>query len=173
MRYRVFAPWAALGVLTWAVSSVLLGYLAGGSYERVSELLGHATGAVFGLIGLLVLIAVVGRWLGRNPDPVRSLVARVGRVPAVGRLVSAVDSGFRGLVARLGPGWTLLLNLTLGIVLLFVLGAGLAALTGLLVRYSGLSSVDGAIRRWFAEQSTPGVSQAARATLRVTCAGRC
>ncbi len=168
LRYRVFAPWAAAGVATWATTSVLLGYLAGRSYERVSQLLGHATGAVLGLLALLVTIALVGRWLGRNPDPVRALVARVGRVPAVGRAVRWLDDGFRALVARLGPGWTVALNLVLGIALLFALGAALAALSSALVRASGLSAVDASMSRWLAGQSSPGVRDAAKLALSLT-----
>jgi membrane protein DedA with SNARE-associated domain len=168
MRYRTFAPWAALGVLTWASASVLVGYLAGRSYERVSQVLGQATSAVLGLVALLVVIALVGRWLGRNPDPVRALVGRVGRVPAVGRAVRWLDEGFRALVARLGPGWTLALNLVLGIALLFGLGAALAALSSLLVRISGVSALDSSISRWIDRQSDPAVTHAAKTALSVT-----
>ncbi len=168
MRYRTFAPWAALGVVTWAGTSVLVGYLAGDSYQRVSRLLGHATGAVFGLLGLLVVIALVGRWLGRNPDPVKSLVARIGQVPAVGRLVRWLDRAFQALLARAGLGWTLLVNLAAGVALLFGLGFGLAALSGLLVRYSGLSGVDGAVARWIDGHSSPGVTDVTLTGLSLT-----
>jgi undecaprenyl-diphosphatase len=168
MPYRTFAPWAALGVLSWVATSVLVGYLAGDSYERVSRLLGHATGAVFGLLALLLAIALVGRWLGRNPDPVKSLIGRIGQAPAVGRLVRWLDQTGRGLVARLGAGWALILNLAAGLALLFGLGFGLAALTSLLVRYSGLSRVDGAISHWFARHSSPGVTHVALTGLSVT-----
>ncbi|HWB35214.1 MAG TPA: DedA family protein [Rugosimonospora sp.] len=167
MRYRVFAPWAALGVLTWVIASVLVGYLAGDSYARVSDLLGQATGAVLGLLVLLVAIALVGRWLGRNPDPVRALIARVGRIPTVGALGRWLESGYRRLLERLGPGWTLLLNLVVGIALLFAIGAALAALSALIVRYSGLSHVDGALARWLAAERTPGVTRVAHDALSI------
>jgi undecaprenyl-diphosphatase len=167
MRYRVFAPWSALGVLTWVVASVLLGYVAGDSYARVSELLGQATGAVLGLLVLLVAIALVGRWLGRNPDPVKALISRIGRVPAVGRLVRWADSGYRRLLGRLGAGWTLVLNLVAGTALLFGIGAALAALSSLVVTYSGLTQVDGAMTRWIAAHTAPGVTHAAQDSLSI------
>ena len=61
MPYRRFAPWNLAGVVTWVGGSVLVGNLAGESYETVSRLLGRATGAV------LVLVAAPGRaWCWRG-----------------------------------------------------------------------------------------------------------
>jgi membrane protein DedA with SNARE-associated domain len=168
MRYRNFAPWAALGVATWAGTSVLVGYLAGDSYARVSRMLGHATGAVFGLLALLLVIALVGRWLGRNPDPVKAIIARIGQIPAIGRLVRRLDQLVQALLARLGRGWTLIVNLAIGVALLFGFGFALAALASLLVRYSGLSAVDGAVAHWFARHSSPGVTDATLTILSLT-----
>ncbi|GFJ88200.1 hypothetical protein Prum_018420 [Phytohabitans rumicis] len=78
MPYRWFAPWNALGVVTWVGASVTVGYLAGESYETVSEYLGRATGAVLVLLVAVVVIVLIGRWLGRNPDPVKALATRAG-----------------------------------------------------------------------------------------------
>ncbi|MGW0432736.1 DedA family protein [Micromonospora sp. NPDC003197] len=157
MPYRRFVLWNLAGVVTWVGGSVLVGYLAGGSYETVSRVLGDATGAVLGLIATVVVIALVGRWLGRNPDPVRALLARAGGLPLLRWVARRYGVLFFLLSMRIGPGWALLINLVAGLALLFVIGLTLAWLLGVVVRYSGLSVVDGAVADWFAGRRTEGV----------------
>jgi undecaprenyl-diphosphatase len=56
--YRQFAPWNAAGVVTAVGSSVLLGYLAGASYQQVAQTFGRvATGVLLAVVaaGLLTL----------------------------------------------------------------------------------------------------------------------
>ena len=74
-----FAPWNVLGVIIQVAGSVALGYLAGGSYELVAELLGRATGAL--LAARLVIVGlIVSRALPRrnHPDPVTAFGDRIG-----------------------------------------------------------------------------------------------
>ncbi len=56
MRYRRFLVWNAAGGLVWGVGVVVLGYLAGSSYEQVAHRLGQG-GAVG--VGVLVVLGVV------------------------------------------------------------------------------------------------------------------
>ncbi|MGK5741782.1 DedA family protein [Micromonospora sp. URMC 103] len=165
MPYRRFAPWNLAGVATWVSGSVLLGYLAGESYETVSRLLGRATGAVLVLLVALVAVVLVGRWLGRNPDPVRALMSRATALPPVRWLSGRYGVLFFLLAMRIGSGWTMLLNLVAGLGLLFVAGFAFAELLELVVRHSGLALVDGAIADWFAARRTPDVVDAATATV--------
>ncbi|MER7460706.1 DedA family protein [Micromonospora sp. NPDC126480] len=155
MPYRRFAPWNLGGVMTWVGGSVIAGNLAGESYEKVSHLLGRATGAVLVLLGAVVAVLLAGRWLGRNPDPVRSLLARAGALPPVSWLSGRYGVLFFLLAMHIGPGWTLLLNLAAGLLLLFVAGIAVAWLLDLVVRHSGLAVIDGAIADWFAARRTP------------------
>jgi membrane-associated protein len=53
MPYRTFLPWNLAGGLIWAPGFVLLGYLAGGSYQRVERIAGRAS-----LLLALVVVAV-------------------------------------------------------------------------------------------------------------------
>ncbi|MBO4209994.1 DedA family protein, partial [Micromonospora echinofusca] len=122
MPYRRFAPWNMTGVAGWVGGSVLVGYLAGESYETVSGYLGRATGAVLVLLLGVAAILLGGRWLGRNPDPVRALLARAGQLPPLRWFTSRYGVLFFLLAMRIGPGWTLLLNLTAGLVLIFWAG---------------------------------------------------
>ncbi|MEH1013250.1 VTT domain-containing protein [Micromonospora sp. CPCC 206060] len=157
MPYRRFAPWNMTGVAGWVGGSVLVDYLAGESYETVSGYLGRATGAVLVLLLCVAAILLGGRWLGRNPDPVRALLARAGQLPPLRWFTNRYGVLFFLLAMRIGPGWTLLLNLTAGLVLIFWVGLGLAWLLGLVVRRSGLGLVDGVIAGWLAPRRTPGM----------------
>ena len=57
MPYRRFAPWNALGALTWGTTSVVLGALAGRSYAEVQTWLGGAGAAL--LVGTVAAVALV------------------------------------------------------------------------------------------------------------------
>ncbi|WBB82250.1 DedA family protein [Micromonospora sp. WMMD882] len=157
MPYRRFLPWNVAGVVTWVGGSVLVGFLAGGSYRTVSAYLGRATGAVLVLAGCVLAIVLAGRWLGRNPDPVRALFDRAVAVPPLSWVTRRYGVLLFLLGARIGATWTLLLNLTVGLALLFGAGFGMAGLLGLVVRHSGLAAVDTAIAGWFAARRTAGV----------------
>jgi membrane protein DedA with SNARE-associated domain len=165
MPYQRFAPWNAVGVATWVGASVLVGYAAGESYQQVSHYLGKATGAVLILIASVVVIVLVGRWLGRNPDPVKALFARAGALPPLRWLTHRYGVLFRLVSTHIGPGWALPLNLAAGLGLLFVIGLALSWLMATVVQASGLSVVDDRITQWFAERRTPGVTRLALETV--------
>ncbi|MBG6064211.1 DedA family protein [Micromonospora ureilytica] len=160
MPYRRFALWNLAGVATWVSGSVLLGHLAGESYDTVSRLLGRATGVAFLLLAGLLGVVLVGRWLGRNPDPVRALLSRAGAVPPVRWLTARYGVLFFLVAMRIGPAWTLLLNLAAGLLLLFAAGLAIAGLLAVAVRNSGLAALDGAIAGWFAARRTPDAADA-------------
>ncbi|WP_200209829.1 DedA family protein [Micromonospora coerulea] len=167
LPYRRFAPWNLAGVATWVGASVLLGYLAGESYERVSHLLGRATGAVGVLLLCLVAVVLAGRWLGRNPDPARALVSRAAALPPLRWLRARYGVLFFLLAMRIGPAWTLLLNLAAGLLLLFTAGLAIAAALEAGVRYSGLAVADGLLADWIADRRTAGVVEVASAAVSV------
>ncbi|MEV6810977.1 DedA family protein [Micromonospora sp. NPDC051296] len=167
MPYRRFAPWNLAGVVSWVGGSVLVGHLAGESYDTVSRLLGRATGAVLVLVAALVAVVLAGRWLGRNPDPVRALAARAGRLPPVRWLSARYGLLFFLLSLRLGSAWALLANLAAGVLLLFVVGLAIAWTLRAVVRHSGLALVDGAIASWFAVRRTPDAVEATQAAVSV------
>ncbi|MDG4805195.1 DedA family protein [Micromonospora sp. WMMD1120] len=160
MPYRRFFLWNLGGVVTWVGGSVLLGHLAGESYDTVSRLLGRATGVALLLLAGLLGVVLVGRWLGRNPDPVRALLSRAGAFPPVRWLTARYGVLFFLLAMRIGPAWTLLLNLAAGLLLLFAAGLAIAGLLSVAVRNSGLAALDGAIAGWFAARRTPGAADA-------------
>jgi membrane protein DedA with SNARE-associated domain len=167
MPYRRFAPWNLAGVVTWVGVSVLAGYLAGTSYRTVSDVLGRATGAVFLLALAVIAIVLLGRWLGRNPDPVRAVASRAAALPPVRWLRQRYGGLFFLLSTHLGAGWALLLNLILGIAGLFAFGFGLGWTVGVVVQHSGLNRIDDGIADWFADRRTEGVTDVANAVVHV------
>jgi membrane protein DedA with SNARE-associated domain len=62
MPYRRFLAANAAGGLVWGVATVLLGFLAGNSYERIEKAFGRATAVGFAL----VVLAVVAVWAIRR-----------------------------------------------------------------------------------------------------------
>jgi membrane-associated protein len=56
MPYRRFLTFNAAGGIVWGSGFVLLGYLAGNSYEAVAQAAGRDIAVVIGVIGLLVII---------------------------------------------------------------------------------------------------------------------
>lgn len=165
MPLRRFLPWNTGGVVTWVGGSVLVGYLAGESYETVSTYLGRASGAVLVLAGCVLVIVLTGRWLGRNPDPARALFDRALTLPPLSWATRRYEVLLFLVGARLGPTWTLLINLTVGLVLLFGAALVIAWLLGLVVRHSGLAGVDAAIAQWFAARRTPGAVEVTTAVV--------
>lgn len=167
MPYRRFAPWNLAGVATWVGASVLAGYLAGTSYRTVSDILGRATGAVLLFVVAVVAIVLIGRWLGRHPDPVRAFAGRALAAAPLRWLRRRYGVLFFMLSMHLGAGWALLLNLVLGVAGLFVFGSALGWTIGAVVQHSGLNRVDVGIAAWFAAHRTDGVAAAANASIDV------
>ena len=56
MPYRRFLTFNAAGGIVWGSGFVLLGYLAGNSYEAVAQAAGRDIAVVIGVIGLLFII---------------------------------------------------------------------------------------------------------------------
>jgi membrane protein DedA with SNARE-associated domain len=56
MPYRRFLAFNAAGGIVWGLGFVLLGYLAGNSYEAVAQAAGRDIAVVIGVLGLLSII---------------------------------------------------------------------------------------------------------------------
>jgi len=167
MPYRRFLAWDALGATVQVFASVLVGYLAGGSYQLAAELFGRATGAF--LLLLLVLAALVwfGRYLGTNPDPVTAFGRRLGRWRLLRRLEEAYEAVFRLLTRWAGVGGAVAASVLLGVLLLLGAGVLLTFVIDAVVAQSGVPLVDPLILEWFAAQRSPRTVEAASMLLSV------
>jgi membrane protein DedA with SNARE-associated domain len=52
MPYRRFLPWSIAGGVLWGTGSAMLGYVAGGNFERVVKWMGRAGLILFGAVVL-------------------------------------------------------------------------------------------------------------------------
>jgi membrane-associated phospholipid phosphatase len=86
MPYRTFLAYNVAGGTTWATSMVLLGYLAGASWQRAASWASRIGLALLGLIVLVVLLRIVVHATRRRADRVRALAGRAAAIPPVARL---------------------------------------------------------------------------------------
>jgi membrane protein DedA with SNARE-associated domain len=89
MRYRTFLTWNAIGGVLWGVGVVLLGYLAGASWETVAATVGR-TGAV-----VAVVVVVLGVVVWRVRRHRRPQDGRGSGDPAGPHVAALVDAGDR------------------------------------------------------------------------------
>jgi undecaprenyl-diphosphatase len=167
MPYRQFLAWDALGATVQVFVSVLIGYLAGGSYQLAAEVFGRATGAFLLLLVVLALLVWFGRYLGTNPDPVTAFGERVGRWGPLRRLEQWYEATFRWLTRRTGVGGAIAVSVLLGVLLLLGAGVLLSLVIEAVVAQSGIPLVDGPILRWFEAQRSPSTVNAASMLLSV------
>ena len=100
MPYRRFAPWNALGALTWGTTSVVLGAAAGRSYAEVQTWLGGGGAVLFvAAVAAVALVASTGagprqpslsRQATSFPRPERSPQGVTARSPRAPRSASAM-----------------------------------------------------------------------------------
>jgi undecaprenyl-diphosphatase len=167
MPYRRFLVWDVLGVSTQVVTSIAVGYLAGGSYQLAAEILGRATGAFLLLLIVLAALVWFGRYLGRHPDPVTAFGDRLRRWRLLRLLDEAYDGAFRWLTRRTGVGGAVAVSVLLGVLLLLVAGVVLALVIDLVVANSGFPLVDPLVAHWFELQRSPSTTHAASVLLSV------
>jgi membrane protein DedA with SNARE-associated domain/membrane-associated phospholipid phosphatase len=87
MRYSTFAPYSILGTGLWATAFIFVGYFAGRSLDRVTEIVGRGL-VVFGIVvGIIVALVVAWRFL-REPENRARVVAEVEKRRALRPLLA-------------------------------------------------------------------------------------
>jgi undecaprenyl-diphosphatase len=161
MPYGRFLSWDVLGVSTQVAASIVVGYLAGGSYQLAADLLGRATGAFLLLLLLLAGLVLFGRYLGRHPDPVTAFAERLRSWGPLRWLDQAYGRAFAWFRGQAGVGGAVGASILLGVLLLLGAAVLLTLFIDLVVRSSGIPLFDPLIIRWFADQRSPGTVHAA------------
>lgn len=167
LPYRRIFAWDALGVLLQVAGSVLVGYLAGGSYHLAAAYLGRATGATVLLILVIVALVIFARYIGRHPDPVTSFGDWIGSLGPLRVLDQAYDAAFRWLTKHLGVGGAIAANVLIGVGVLVGVGTGLTWAIDSLVSTSGFPLIDAPVSQWLAGHRTDGTVDGARTVLSV------
>ena len=128
MPYRTFLAYTVIGGVIWAPGFVLLGYLAGGSYQRVADLAGQASLLLLALLLLLVAVAAAARWIAHHPQRIQAAAARQLDRPWVRALRGRYAVQLAFLTRRLRPGGALGLSLTVIVLALAAAGWAFGAL---------------------------------------------
>lgn len=161
MTYARFLLFSVPAAASWAVTFILLGYVAGTSWHIVERYAGRAS---FVLL-LLLAIALVLRWLaGRaiaNQERIRAYADRIGERRPVRWVRRRFGPQLRWIGERFDPRVARGLGLTLGFVVLAVAGT----LTGMILNdvraFQGLARLDVPIRLWFETVRTPALNSVA------------
>jgi len=149
MPYRTFLPWNAAGGVIWAPGFVLLGYLAGGSYQRVERAAGRASLLLLILVVVVGAVVVAARWVARHPERLREAADRQLDRPWVARLRARYQRQLAFLAERLRPGGALGLSLTVSVLALVGTGWAFGAVLQDVLAGDEGALLDGPVQRFF------------------------
>ncbi|MCM4084353.1 bifunctional DedA family/phosphatase PAP2 family protein [Paractinoplanes hotanensis] len=148
MRLRTFVIYATVGGLIWGPGSVLLGYFAGGSYQKVVAVTGPAGLVVVILLVLIGVITATARWIAKHPDRLRALAGRVIDRPRVVGLRRRYRRQLAFIARRFSRGGALGLSLTSGLVVIGLAGWAFGSILGDVVHRDELAVRDSPVAAW-------------------------
>jgi membrane protein DedA with SNARE-associated domain/membrane-associated phospholipid phosphatase len=163
MPYRTFLVYTVVGGLIWAPGFVLLGYLAGGSYQRVADLAGQASLILLALLILVGGVLAAARWIARHPDQVRALLARQLQRPAVAALRRRYATQLGFLARRFSAQGALGLSLTVGLAAVIGFGWLFGAITEDVIKGDELAARDSPVAAWLADHRVGWLTATMRA----------
>ena len=149
LPYRTFLPWNAAGGLVWAPGFVLLGYLAGRSYQQVERIAGRASLLLLLVVVVVATVVLGARWVAGHPDRVRAMVDRQLNRPWVARLRGRYHRQLVFLEERLRPHGALGLSLTVSVVALVAAGWAFGAVLQDVLAGDDGALLDGPVQRFF------------------------
>jgi membrane protein DedA with SNARE-associated domain/membrane-associated phospholipid phosphatase len=149
MPYHTFLPWNAAGGIIWAPSFVLLGYIAGGSWQRVERIAGRASLLLLALVVVVAVVVLGARFIARHPDRLRAVADRQLERPWVARLRARYQRQLAFLAERLRPGGALGLSLTVSVLALALAGWGFGAVLQDVLAGDEGALLDGPVQHYF------------------------
>ena len=126
VSYRTFLPFSIAGAVSWVVTFILLGYVAGGSYHVVERWAGRASLVLLALAVIIGLFVVAGRWAARHLVELRRRRDELLERPKVRRQRERYDRQISFLLRRFDPTARYGFYLTVGL----LLSAAAAAIFG-------------------------------------------
>ena len=155
LRYRRFVVWDVLGAVIWGPGLVWLGYMAGGSYDKVAEWTGRAGLVLLGLVVFVGAVLVAGHWLSHHPEEWAAWRDRVLAKPVVGQFLGLCRPPVRFLGRRLRPGSALGLSLTIQLALIGLAAWLFGTVLHGVVAGDELSRLDRPVTRYVVEHREP------------------
>jgi len=162
MSYGRFFLANAAGGTLWAAGLGLAGYLAGDSWRKVEHAAGRASVVLLLLVGLVALVLVTARWVGRHQDRLTAFVSERLDRPPVRRLRARYERQIGFLARRFEPGGAFGLSLTAALAALVGAGWILGAVLRDVVVGHGSIRFDRPVLEWFARHREPWLTTAAR-----------
>ncbi len=150
MPYRTFLPYNVAGGVLWACGFVLIGYLAGHSYQRVEGIVGPAGLLLLAFVVVTGVVIIAARWISGHPQLIRGWVHRIARQPLVARIRQRYAAQLAFLADRLRPGQALGLALTVQLSVLAGLGWLFGSVLQDVVRNEKVVQIDAPLMRFFA-----------------------
>jgi membrane protein DedA with SNARE-associated domain len=154
MPYPKFLLYDIPTGLGWAALFVVLGFVLGQSWELVREYSGPAAAVIGGLIVLALVLRWVARKVGERQEEIRELVERIYENRAIQWVLTRYGSQVRWVVRRFDPRLVRGLGLTMGFATFL---AGLVAAGFVLnqvLTAEGLAVVDVPVLVWFEQVRT-------------------
>lgn len=158
MRYLKFLFFNAAGCIVWASVFVLIGYLAGASWQVAAKWIGRASEIVGGALLLAIAVGLLWYWLARHEDDVRRRWQAVAGHPRWVALRLRFSPQLEFLRARLSPHGYLGLHLTMVILLLSGASWLFGGIAQDVVAGDPLTVIDARVAAWFHERRTPGMT---------------
>jgi len=103
MRYRTFVVYNVAGGVVWATGMVLLGYLAGASWQRAAGWASRIGLALLALVVLAVALRLGGRVTRRRADRLRAVGDRLAAAPPAAWVRRRLPTQVGWLRRRLDP----------------------------------------------------------------------
>ncbi|MFN2555875.1 MAG: DedA family protein [Nitriliruptorales bacterium] len=154
MPYPRFLLFSVPSATAWAVSFVLLGFIAGQSWDVVEKIAGRAA---FVLL-LVLVIGLLLRWSARRviqrQDQLVALGERLGATQPVRWVRERYGDELHWLARRFDPRIARGLSLTLGFVVFAVASLAAGVVFSDVHGFEGVARLDRPVRRWFADVET-------------------
>lgn len=165
MTYPRFLLFSLPSAAIWAMSFVVLGYLAGQSWHLVERYAGRASLALLLVIAIGLAVRWAAKKAARNPERVQAWVDRFAGIPPVRWLRERYGRQLRWLGRRFDPTVARGLGLTLGWLALLAAVLTIGYVLNDIRVLQGLVLLDGPVRLAFDRLRTPGSATAAHAVL--------
>jgi len=156
--YTRFFVFNAAGGIIWACGLVLLGAVAGSSYQVVERWAGRATAVLAGIVILAVALSLAARWIRDHQEVLERWWRRFLDRPSITRLRNRHRTQIDFIKARLDPGRRAGLFLTIGLVLASITSWGFGAILQDVLGGDELALIDRPVVRYLALHRDAGLT---------------
>ncbi|MDQ4129622.1 MAG: DedA family protein, partial [Actinomycetota bacterium] len=154
MPYPRFLLFSVPSATVWAVSFVLLGFVAGQSWDVVEKIAGRAAFILLLVLAIGLLIRASARRVIQRQDQLLALAARLGATRPVRWVRERYGDELRWLGRRFDPRIARGLSLTLGFVVLAFASIAAGVVFSDVHGFEGIARLDRPVRQWFADVET-------------------